>query len=119
MDQPQTYDYWKDTFDVTARPKLGFAGGRATANMTPLHAPILSMDKRLQSNYQENDFESSAMGIGLSLLEKEKEKLVEKKKQMVSESIPLSCLVLSHRIVTLSSSSGLMLWLQKEKKKQN
>jgi hypothetical protein len=90
MDQPQTYDYWKDTFNVSSRPKLGFAGGRATANMTPLHAPILPIEKRLESNYQENDFESLEMGIGLSLLEKEKEKLVEKKKQMVSGSMTLT-----------------------------
>jgi hypothetical protein len=83
MDQPQTYNYWTDTFETKSRPKLGFAGGRPTANMTPLHAPILPVDQRLQSLYTENDFESLAMGIGLSFLEQDKEKLVEKKKQMV------------------------------------
>lgn len=83
MDQPLTYDYFKDTFDVSSRPSLGFAGGRPTANMTPLNAPLLPSNKRLQTIYNENVFESLEMGIGLSLLEKEKEKLVEKKKQMV------------------------------------
>lgn len=83
MDQPQTYNYWKDTFETTSRPFLGFAGSRPNANMKPLHAPLLPTTKRLQSDYTENEFESLEMGIGLSLLEKEREKLVEKKKQMV------------------------------------
>jgi hypothetical protein len=84
IDQPQTYNYWQDTFEINSRPKLGFAGGRSSANMTPLHAPIRPVEKRFQSDYTENEMESLSMGIGLSFLEKDKEKLVEKKKQMVS-----------------------------------
>lgn len=87
MDQPLTYNYWKDTFNLPSRPKLGFAGGRPTANMNPLHAPILPLKNRVQTFYNENEFESLEMGIGISLLEKEKEKLVEKKKQMVINNV--------------------------------
>jgi hypothetical protein len=86
LDQPLSYDYWKDTFG-TSRPRVGYAGGRPSANMTPIPLPESAMplpaDRRLQSDYQENEFESLAMGIGFSLLEKEKEKLLEKKRQMV------------------------------------
>lgn len=83
MDQPQTYDYWKDTYENPIRPYLGYAGSRPAANMKPLNTPLLPIEKRVQTDYTENEFESLEMGIGLSLLEKEREKLVEKKKQMV------------------------------------
>ena len=70
MDQPLSYNYWKDTYQSSNRPFLGFAGSRPAANMEPLQTPLLTIEKRLQSNYTENNFESLAMGIGLSLLEK-------------------------------------------------
>jgi len=87
MDQPQTYDYWKDTYENPIRPYLGYAGSRPAANMKPLNTPLLPIEKRVQTDYTENEFESLEMGIGLSLLEKEREKLVEKKKQMWNDAL--------------------------------
>lgn len=87
MDQPQTYDYWKDTYVNSTRPYLGYAGSRPAANMKPLHSQLLPIENRVITNYTENEFESLEMGIGLSLLEKEREKLVEKKKQMWNDAL--------------------------------
>eukprot|EP00604_Paraphysomonas_vestita_P000393 CAMPEP_0174826336 /NCGR_PEP_ID=MMETSP1107-20130205/43861_1 /TAXON_ID=36770 /ORGANISM="Paraphysomonas vestita, Strain GFlagA" /LENGTH=254 /DNA_ID=CAMNT_0016059253 /DNA_START=847 /DNA_END=1608 /DNA_ORIENTATION=- len=55
--------------------------------MKPLNTPLLPIEKRVQTDYTENEFESLEMGIGLSLLEKEREKLVEKKKQMWNDAL--------------------------------
>ncbi|CAE7812618.1 unnamed protein product, partial [Symbiodinium microadriaticum] len=79
-DHPDQYDYYSDTFRTGIRPPLGVAGGRYTAEMKALHAPLIPLEERTTSKYDENIFESREMGIGLSLMEKEQKKFAEKKR---------------------------------------
>lgn len=82
-DHPSRYDYYADTFQSGTRPALGVAGGRLTAEMKPLHAPLIPLHSRAVSHHDENVFESREMGIGLSLVEKEQKRFAEKKRAEV------------------------------------
>jgi hypothetical protein len=54
-----------------------------SAEMKPLHAPLIPIKDRLVSNHDENWFESREMGIGLSLVDLEQKRFAEKKRQQV------------------------------------
>eukprot|EP00602_Paraphysomonas_sp_CaronLab_P001009 CAMPEP_0185033656 /NCGR_PEP_ID=MMETSP1103-20130426/22805_1 /TAXON_ID=36769 /ORGANISM="Paraphysomonas bandaiensis, Strain Caron Lab Isolate" /LENGTH=625 /DNA_ID=CAMNT_0027570011 /DNA_START=16 /DNA_END=1893 /DNA_ORIENTATION=- len=87
MDHEIRYDYWADTYRTKGRPALGFAGGRATGEMKAWHAPYIPAAAKPTSKYDENVFESQEMGIGVSLIEKEREMLVEKKRQQWNAAV--------------------------------
>lgn len=82
MDQPPVYDYYKDTYGITSRPRLGVAMGRLTPNMKQIGPTPLSPKSRDKTNYKENMFESRMVGIGAAQAqEEEAERKIQKKAQ--------------------------------------
>mmetsp|Transcript_18440 Transcript_18440/g.30715 ORF Transcript_18440/g.30715 Transcript_18440/m.30715 type:complete len:645 (+) Transcript_18440:153-2087(+) len=66
------YNYWEDVYGQITRPKLGHAGGRAGPEQRPQGVKIKAIEEKPTSDYSENVFESQEMGIGRSLMEKER-----------------------------------------------
>lgn len=81
------YSYWEDVYGQITRPKLGHAGGRFGAEMKPRDVKILSITEKPSSDYTENVFESQEMGIGRSIMEKERKRVLEKKMEAWNKSL--------------------------------
>jgi hypothetical protein len=81
------YNYWEDVYGQITRPKLGHAGGRAGAEMRPKGVKIKSIEEKPVSNYTENVFESQEMGIGRSLLEKERIQVLANKMEAWNKAL--------------------------------
>lgn len=81
------YNYWKDVYGQITRPKLGHAGGRYGAEMKPKDVKIVPITEKPISDYTENVFESQEIGIGRTIMEKERQRVLEKKMEAWNKSL--------------------------------
>ena len=87
LEADSRYSYWQDVYGQITRPKLGHAGGRFGAEMKPKDVKIISVAEKPNSDYTENVFESQEMGIGRSIMEKERKRVLEKKMEAWNKSL--------------------------------
>ena len=81
------YNYWKDVYNEITRPKLGHAGGRYGAELRPKGVNVRPAEDKPTSEYTENVFESQEMGIGRTIMEKERQMVLAKKLEAWNKSL--------------------------------